>query len=138
MAEKKKDYVRNPYPKVWTEADTNDKAFQTDTNYELVYQNLDYETSECKKIVLRCAPLVQVTVQRDNLSGTKTMVHETVYAKDVNYCIYFKDSPTDKTLTLGRSKKLYVTIHHDYISNQKITLILDKDQLLWKTKGAKK
>lgn len=139
MAEKNKGYIRNPFPKIWTQDDLTDNVFATDTPYELKYLNVDYETSEIKKLLLRCAPLVQITVERDNQAGTKTMVHETVYAHEVNYCIYFKDKATDKTLTLGRGKKIYVTINHAYGSNQMFTFILDKDQLLWKpsAKGAK-
>lgn len=75
-------------------------------------------------------PTMRVTV-RVTINGQDRTVHETVDVSDVGGRIQFKDTGTDKTLTIQKGEKVFVDVFNPLGVVIPAKVILQKDQLMF-------
>jgi hypothetical protein len=125
---------RDPMPKTYSQSDISGGVFQPNTTGRLSYQNKTNESSEVHRIAILTPPLVQVSIKKTINNQEIEIVPMTYIAdlptEDGRKVIDFR-RVANKPLTVGRSEYIYIDLVHAYNSNQLVTVIVEKDQLLW-------
>ena len=128
---------RDPMPKTLTQADMNGAIFQPNTTGRVSYQNKTNESSEVHRIIIVASPLVQVSVKKtinnqeiEIMPSTRLSDLGTPEVGGTGKVIDFRRI-ANKPLTVGRSEYIHIDCVHTYNANQMITILLEKDQILW-------
>lgn len=121
-------FERNPFPKVFDRSGV--LGIPAGQQITLEYENKPNEISEIEYIDLLMPPTMRVTV-RVTINGQDRTVHETVDVSDVGGRIQFKDTGTDKTLTIQKGEKVFVDVFNPLGVVIPAKVILQKDQLMF-------